>query len=188
MKLFDIEVRRKIDPASLRWPQRAEISGENAAPAGNQYYQHLVGLPWSQLPPTLAVEAKLIARIEAAENPAAEEERIIEELASADDFETVPPLRGLDIGVASPVFALSAAGAIPVASCNGGAFGLFHHGHNPYVAFFIRPRRLISIQAWAEAAGLGLVDHDGLAVLHARRIADFQIFASLALAAQVSRV
>lgn len=185
MKLFNIDVRQEVDLAKLRWPYRSEIQGDDVAPAGNQHYQDLRGFGWSDVAEGLRLETQLIERLEVADRPAREEALIVDELAAAGDATGIQPLCGLDVGVASAVLALSAAGAIPAASCNGGAFGSFHAAANPYVAFYARPRRFLAIQGWAKAAGLGLeVTDAGVAVLHASRIADFLVFASAALGVQ----
>lgn len=185
MKLFNVDTRQEVDLAKLRWPHRSEIQGDDVAPAGNQHYQDLRGFSWSDVAEALRLEAQLIERLEVADVSARVESLIVDELVAAGDATGFHPLCGLDVGVASAVLALSAAGAIPAASCNGGAFGSFHAAANPYVAFYARPRRFLVIQGWAKDAGLGLeVTDAGVAVLHANRIADFLAFASMALAVQ----
>lgn len=184
MKLFNVDLRQDVDPAQLYWPSRSELRGEEAAPAGNQHYQDLRGFKWEDVARVLPFEHQLLARLEAATDAAAEEERIIDELALQSEADETHPLFELDIGVASAVLTLSSGGAIPATSCNGGAFGSFHQGSNPYVAFYVRPRRLLAIQSWAKAAGLGLNIVEGIVGLHARRVDDLLTFAEVALAAQ----
>lgn len=48
----------------------------------------------------------------------------------------------LDLEAAGAVAALSAASCVPVASCNGGAFGGTHSEGAPVVAFYCRPAAL----------------------------------------------
>lgn len=183
MKIFDLEMPVRADAARLRWPHRVEVSGEDAAPAGNQHFQDLGGADWDDVARFLSLEDRLVARISQAVDPAAEEALVQAELDGLADLDDQTPLLGLDIGVASAVLALSAHGAIPVASCNGGAFGARHAGCNPYVATFIRPRRFLLVQDWAATANLVVtVNDDGVALLHARRIEDLMTFARLALA------
>ena len=72
-------------------------------------------------------------------------------------------LFGLDLGVASCVIALWAAGRIPFSSCNGGAFGDMHHERNPLVAFFAMRAWLPVLMTMAEEANVGLINSgDGL--------------------------
>lgn len=185
MKLFDIEPGQDIDRARLYRPHRSEVQGEDASPGGNQHYQDLRDFRWTDVASAITVETGLIARIEAAAQPALEEELIVEELCRLEDFSPDRALYGLDVGVGSAVLTVSAAGATPIASCNGGAFGHFHQGANPFVAFYALPRRILPIMRWARQAELRLEINDhGVAVLHARRIADFLTFARSALAEQ----
>lgn len=172
----------------LRWPNRGEVHGANAAPGGNQYYQDLTKFTWSDARATLEFEAVLLKRVGLSGDPATEEEAVGNELDAVDCLGAAPSLWGLDLGVAAAVVTLSAVGAVPVASCNGGAFGAPHIGSNPYIAFFIRPRRLLAVLDWAREAGLSLTaTTDGIAVLHARCISDFHTFVNLALEAQRRR-
>lgn len=187
MKIFDLETPAPPDPGRLRWPRRWEVSGDDAAPAGNQHYQDLTATDWDDVARVLQIEAALVRRIEASADSAGEESRIEIELDGRRDEEDRTLLFELDVGVASAVLVLAAAGAVPVASCNGGAFGRVHMGSNPYVAAYIRPRRFLIVSSWATEAGLvQTVSEEGILVLHARRVNDFLTFAELALAAQAS--
>lgn len=187
MKTFELEGRGEFDPAMLRWPNRGEIHGEDAAPAGNQYYRDLTKFSWSQAGATLRLETALVDRVCSATDPAAEEQVVMDELEALDDMSDAPSLWGLDLGVAAAVLTLSAAGAVPVASCNGGAFGSQHVGRNPYVAFFVRPRRLWTILEWCEQANLVPTVTDGIAVLHAKHIRDFHLFAAAGIAQNIEK-
>ena len=185
MKPFDLETPAAPDPGRLRWPRRWEVSGDEAAPAGNQHYQDLTAASWADVFRVLEVEAALVRRLEDALDPSGEASRVEAELDGQRDDDDETPLRGLDLGVASAVLVLAAAGAVPVASCNGGAFGGVHMGANPYVACYIRPRRFLTVSGWAVRAGLlQIVTEDGVLVLHARQVKDFLRFAELALTDQ----
>lgn len=189
MKIFDLETPAAPDPGRLRWPRRWEVSGDEAAPAGNQHYQDLTAASWADVSRVLKVEAALVRRVEDAFDPSDEESRIEAELDGQRDDDDETPLRGLDLGVAAAVLVLAAVGAVPVASCNGGAFGRVHLGSNPHVACYIRPRRFLIVSGWAVRAGLlQTVTEDGALVLHAREIRDFLRFAELALTDQALSV
>jgi hypothetical protein len=78
-----------------------------------------------------------------------EERRLMDQLA-ADEWELAkseggPEVEGLELGVASVVFALSVIGCIPFNSCNGGAFGGDHQAEGPVVGFHARPDHLKTI-------------------------------------------
>lgn len=102
---FDVDIERKIFPGRLRWPS-ARQAQDGSGFGGNRDYYDLRGQPWSDVGNVLREELELIARIEQAENPDEESELIEEEFT-----EDPGGLMGLDIGVASTVAALSAAGA-----------------------------------------------------------------------------
>lgn len=189
MKIFDLEKPAAPDPGRLRWPRRWEVSGDDATPAGNQHYQDLTAASWADVSRVLEVEAALVRRVEEAFDPSGEESRIEAELDGQRDDDDETPLLGLDLGVATAVLVLAAVGAVPVASCNGGAFGRVHLGSNPYVACYIRPRRFLVVSGWAVRAGLvQTVTDDGVLVLHAREIRDLLRFAELALTDQALSV
>lgn len=189
MKIFDLETPAAPDPGRLRWPRRWEVSGDQAAPAGNQHYQDLTATSWADVSRVLEMEAALVRRVEGASDPSGEEGRIQVELDGQRDDDDETPLRGLDLGVAAAALVLAAVGAVPVASCNGGAFGRVHLGSNPHVACYIRPRKFLIVSGWAVRAGLlQTVTDDGALVLHARKIRDFLRFAELALIDQALSV
>jgi hypothetical protein len=79
-----------------------------------------------------------------------------------DDDELEEALYGLDLGMASVVLALSAAGCIPFASCNGGPG---HHEQLPLVVCWARPQRVLDLLEVADEVGCGLVNADERAVL-----------------------
>ena len=68
---------------------------------------------------------------------------------------------GLDIGVASTVAVLSAAGFIPCTSCNAGAFGGIHHETYPIVAFYAQPQYVPLLLQCAEESEVGLDNDQG---------------------------
>jgi len=76
----------------------------------------LRGLSWSDAEIVLTEERKLLERISQADDPEGELELIEEEIGEDPGLLAV-----MDLGMASTVVALSAAGCIPFTSCNGGA-------------------------------------------------------------------
>jgi hypothetical protein len=96
-------------------------------------------------------------------------------------LDPIEELCGLDVGIASAVLAISALGAIPVSSCNGGCFASPHQARHPYVAFYLRKDRAVRVLDLAEAADIGLfVDQNGIAQVCSRAIGDLLRFAALA--------
>src|SRR5437867_963142 len=112
------EILRFVDSKQLSWPKRTNTY---PGPGWNRDYWNLKGLTWEHAQEVLDYEMTHL-RQHAIHDDVFESE-------DADDLEDC--LMGLDLGVASAVAALSAAGCIPVASCNGGVLGDAHHEKYP---------------------------------------------------------
>lgn len=151
---FDVVPIRAVDPKRVGWPRRGE-AGHDSALGGNRHYADLRRLSWADATRILAAERELIGRIEAAEDAEAECDLIEDELYESDEG-----LLGLDLGVASTVVALSAAGCVPFSSCNGAAFGGAHKEAYPLIAFFARPRAAALLLKLGEETGVGLENGD----------------------------
>jgi hypothetical protein len=170
---FGIKVVRTIDRNGLRWPERGEASTERNLGC-NRAYQDLRGLSWKSVQRVADLEAQLIARLEEALNTEEEHDQIMDELYEDDEG-----LFGLDIGVASVVVGLSAAGCIPCSSCNAGAYGRSHHERYPLVAFFAKQMHIDLLLKCAEEAGVGLEnDEYGTVVVYADDIREMRTFTS----------
>ena len=170
---FAVEILRAVSAEGLRWPKPSEAANERNLGC-NRSYVDLRGCSWPQFDRVFELESQLIARLMAASDRAEEYNAIEDELYEDDEG-----LLGLDIGVASAVVALSAAGAIPFSSCNAGAYGGSHHEEHPLVAFFAKPKQLVFLLEAAEEAGVGLEgDSSGAVVLYADDIRNMPKFAS----------
>lgn len=173
---FGVDIERKISPERLRWPSAAQAR-DGSGFGGNRDYYDLRGQPWSDVADVLREEHELIARIEQAEDPDEESELIEEEFT-----EDPGGMMGLDIGVASTVAALSAAGCVPFASCNGGAFGGPHHESHPLVAFCARREHVPLLLEAAERTGVGMEsDEMGEVMVYADDIRRMPVFAAALL-------
>lgn len=107
-----------LDISKLRWPEPAE--GEEDTDVDetmgwiNRDYADLRGYTWQDARTMLNDERELLSEVI---NNGTEDD-----LNDLVDYETwIEICEGLDLGVASAVVALSAAGCIPLASCNGSA-------------------------------------------------------------------
>ncbi len=147
---FDVEIVREVDRGSLGWPEPGEAQDETGLGC-NRAYIDLRRMSWTEARRAAELERQLIERIESASDPAAEYEAIEDEL-----FEDDVGLYGLDLGVAGVVIALSAAGCVPFASCNAGAFGGRHHESYPLIVFYARAEAVDDLLAAAEEAEIGL--------------------------------
>lgn len=180
-RLFPVKIRRQLNLADLAEisPEELEQAEEEGALAGNRSYCDLRGCGWDVVRTALDIETKLIDRLKMADDVEAEASALEDERVTAFDDE--PALWGLDIGVAAATIAISAFGAIPVSSCNAGAFGGQHQANYPYVAFYL-PRNLASeIVRCAEASDVGLLcDENGVAQIFGESEADLVRFAETA--------
>jgi len=135
--MADFEIWRELNVESLAELSSAEATDaeEQGYLAGNKSYCDLRGFGWDDVRRALELESALVGRIEAADDPASAELDFDEVRLQALDL--IEELCGLDVGVASAVLAISALGATPVSSCNGGCFGSPHQARHPYVAFYL---------------------------------------------------
>lgn len=172
-KTFDVEIERRVTASHLSWPEPGS-AGYDSGLGGNRQYMDLRRLTWTEARRVYGVEAKIIARLEASDDPEEELDQIEDELYEED----ADHLYGLDIGVASSVIALSAARCVPFASCNAGAFGGRHHEWHPLVAFYARPPAVPQLLECAEDAGAGLGNNDnGALTVYADDIRKIRAFA-----------
>lgn len=180
-------IRRKIVPARLAVLSEAEADGgEDNGLEGNHHYRDLRAVDWDLVAAALQAEAALFARFRAAADLDAEYEAWREELEAADTPED--DFYGLDLGVISAVFALSAIGAVTVRSCNAGGFGGRHAETYPLITMFLPRKHVAEIMAAAQAADVGLeMLESGLVELYGRTDFDLHRFAQAALARRLTR-
>lgn len=173
----DVE-RADLTKARLSWPEPGE-AGEESGLGCNRAYFDMRGVGWLQVRDMLSVEAELLRRVLGAPDPSDELAAVEEEIDEDLDAGGEHPLWGLDLAVASATLALSAAGCVTFASCNGGGIDGSHHLEAyPLVAFYMRPRIAGVIHMSATAAGVGLHTHgDGFVHVYGDRATDVYVFA-----------
>lgn len=169
---FDVDITRSLSNQGLRWPERGE-AGSDSGLGCNRSYVDLRALSWGDARRIFELEATLIERIEAAADPEEEYEQIEDELYEDDEG-----LFGLDIGVASTVAALCAAGCVTCSSCNAGAYGGHHREHYPVVAFFAKARHVEPVLLCAGEAGVGIENADGMVIAFTDDIRNMRLFAA----------
>jgi hypothetical protein len=171
---FDVDITREIVLNELGWPAPGDASDESGLGC-NREYADLRRLGWKVAKNVHAAEGELIERLERAEDPAAEYDKINDE-AGEDGSD----LLGLDIGVAAVVASLSAVGCVPFTSCNGGAYGHHHHEAYPLVAFFAKPWMADLLLGAAADSGIGLANQTGgCVVAYADDIRRLRAFAEI---------
>ena len=160
----EVVILRQVDLDVLRWPEDWEV--DDYGSSGNRLYQDMRGFSWDDAASALNLE-ETVLRSHAWDLTAAQEG-----LADEDLFWT---LWDLDIGVASTVLALSAAGCAPTTSCRGGSG---HAQPFPVVKFFCSPAGVPDIMAVASEAECGLVvEADGSLVAYSASICGLLRFA-----------
>ena len=119
---YDVEIVRRLVEERLSWPARREAADESNLGC-NRAYMDLRRASWTEAKDAYDRENELIARLEASDDPE-QEYYAIEDITYEDET-----LYSLDLGMASTVLALSAAGCVPFSSCNAAAFGGHHAEH-----------------------------------------------------------
>ena len=168
----EVDIVRELPLKSFRWPSASEAA-DDAALAGNHHYADLRGLTRQDYQIVRGVEQVLLGRIQ----NGVPEEKLLEELEDEADHGEEHPLHWLDIGIASPVVALSAIGCVPAYSCNGGVLGGHHRGEHPIIAFFAKPKLRTLLLDAAAIASIGLRPWtDGVILAYAAELEPLQRF------------
>lgn len=173
-----VEIRRQVDMSELSWPARDRDLTDDSGVGCNRLYIDLRRMPWSEARRVLEIEEDQLLHedeIAASGDVAGDkpEQGVRQRSTNNDtdvdndddnevDDELYEKLYGLDLGVASVVLALSAAGCVPFASCNGGPG---HHELYPVVVCWARPQRVLDLLEIADEVGCGLENADDGAVL-----------------------
>jgi len=173
-RVSEPEIIIEVDVARLGWPSEEELDQEEPYFAGNRRYQDFRGFDWGEAISAVRADRRLVGAVTSG---VIAEDALQEELES---FEFDQPPWGLDIGVAGAVAALSALGAIPVASCNGGRLGIRHSYGHPLVAFFALPSMVETLTQCATTSGVGLINspqNDGTLIVFSPQLDGLAAFA-----------
>jgi len=167
------------------WPDWVEM-GDDSGLGANRQYEDLRNMSWVLVQEAFDAEQAAIKEFILTWRDG-DDEAEFDDDDEEDDWEQgeLDPLWGLDMGVASAVLALSAAGCVPFTSCNGGAFGGGHYEKYPLVGFYL-PLQLATILPRIVAeAGVGLYQHGGgVFQVYANEIPAMMRFAERMLAHQ----
>lgn len=166
----DVEIVRELDPDGIGSFENADARDGILL---NHDYVDMRGYSIADAQEIVAEEAQLLDDIEAI---GADDDRLNELLERL--YEDASELSGFDVGTAGAIFALSAAGAAPISSCNGGLLGdTSHSSQVPHILFSVVLDRLKPILAAAEAADVGLLNNSGHVEVFANRIPGLHTFA-----------
>ena len=186
-----VEIRRQVDMSELSWPARDRDLTDDSGVGCNRLYIDLRRMPWSEARRVLEIEEVHLLREDevavSGDIAGGKPEQEVRQRPTNDDTdvdndddeddELYEELYGLDLGVASAVLALSAAGCIPFASCNGGPGHLELY---PVVVCWARVQRVLDLLEVAEEAGCGLENaNDGAVLVYADDVHKMLAFARI---------
>ena len=171
--VVDVAIRRTVDLSRLAVLDEGRAESEDGI-ALNLSYADMRG--WSLEDARLIIhqEQDLLDQLAKADWTTDEAAAIIDDYIS-DGSE----LSWFDPGVAGAVFALSAAGATPISSCNGGTIGGDRHSSdtpNILVAAGLKMKAAAIANA-LEKAGMGVIPNGEFAEIFADDILKFHVFA-----------
>jgi hypothetical protein len=164
----------------MLWPKDDEPARTRRY-CGNNFYRDLRGKTWLMAERALQVEEELISAADElcrrGGGDGGDAQALYVRVTQAESA-----LERLDLGTIGAVHAISAAGGIPISSCNAGSFGGAHGEAFPVVCFLWRPERLPILRACAKEAGVSMWLHRrGEVVIGADYIRRFLMFAQAVL-------
>ena len=168
-----LKILRTLDVSKLVPIGEEEASTQDGMML-NQFYVDLRGATMEGAAETIAFERQFICESVDLAHDSSEMEDWLAETALAMGL-------AVDMGVGSAVEVLSAVGAIPISSCNGGAFTLGHASDVAHVLFSCEPALVPDILEAAETTGCGLINNGLHAELYAANVEDLVSFAEVLL-------
>lgn len=165
----------RVRADQMLWPTEDEPA-RTGRYRGNNLYRDLRGTTWLSAQVALQLEESLISAGEALRKRGGGKPGEAEALVS--QVKQVESIWGLDLGTISAVHAISAAGGVPISSCNASSFGGYHTEPFPVVCFCWRPEQLPILRTCAEEAGVSMwLHHRGEVVIGADYIRRLLLFA-----------
>lgn len=157
-KYADVEIRWDEDIRLLLEIDEDTASSEDGILL-NHAYSDYRGQDIEDAYEAVNEEADLLSEIAAAGWDTDEAAEVIDAYVEA-----FGPTAGLDAGVAGLVYALSALGATPISSCNGGLVGISSHASDvPHVLFTAGPDVMDRVLMAAKESQVGIVRNNGFA-------------------------
>lgn len=164
----------RVKDNKVGWPDECLVSGE--AYNGNNLYKDLRGKSWHDAARAHRLEQDLLSRVENCRTHAGRT-HLVQRISRLERM-----LDGLDAGTAAAVYAVSAAGGIPVSSCNAGCLGGHHCEPFPIVSFWWPRLKLPILRECAKRARTSMwVHHRGEVVVGAKTIRRMSNFAGMIL-------
>lgn len=173
-KTADVEIVRDLNLGAIGSLENADAEDGILL---NHDYVDMRGCTVADAWDVVTEEAQFLADVDAADGDYDRIADLIDSLAS-----DMSPLGEFDIGTAGAIYALSAAGAAPITSCNGGLLGEMSHSADvPHILFSSDPGTLEPVVAAAELAEVGLINNAEHAELYAENIPKLNRFAEILL-------
>ena len=167
----------RVSADKLGWPNESLVSGQSYN--GNNFYKDLRGKSWHQAMRAYRLEQDLLFRI-ANGRTEAEQRLLVSRVTRLERL-----FDGLDVCTAASVYAISAAGGIPVSSCNAGCFGGWHSEPFPLVSFWWPRSKLPILRECAKRVQVSMWPHHrGELVVGAKTIRRMSDFAGVILECQ----
>jgi hypothetical protein len=176
---FEVKIEVRVDMTRVCSPPWHIIHQTNGL-LDNHFYEYLGQIKWKDFEFILQLENRALKLIDSQTKDPNQFDTNIDKLLENPEWEEeLNELRGLDLGIASAVFALYAFGCFPITSCRG-HLSLGHEKY-PLVVFFARPERVPVIVGIAAGTSVGLCNEEcegGEALMvYANNIIDMQRFA-----------
>lgn len=165
----DLKILRTLDASFLQPIGEAEASAQDGVML-NHSYVDLRGYEIEEVAESIACERQFLCESAELAYDSSEMEDWLDETALAMGAP-------VEIGVCSAVQVLSAIGATPISSCNGGAFTSGHASDVAHVLFSCGPETIPDIMKAAETSDCGLINNGVYAELYAAKVEDLIDFA-----------
>lgn len=176
---FRVSVRISVDLTKVR-PIPWDIIHTKDGLVSNHDYSYMKGIGWKAYKLLSTIEGKAIAFIDSQTKTHEEFEELADKLITDPQWSELNKLQGLDLGIASVVFALYAFGCFPITSCRGHPPPTAGARH-PLVVFYARPERAPLIVGVAGGSGVGIcnewADSEGALMVFGTNIIDMRKFA-----------
>lgn len=168
-----VKIVRELDVSTIEYLDEASASSEDGMMLNHLYFDTR-GWGVADVETVLEEECELLESLGEVGWNTTQASEIIDV-----HFSDWSELAGFDVGVGGAVLALSAAGATPISSCNGGTIGIEHHSSSvPHILFAGSPTMNASaILKAIEAADLGSVHNGQFGEIYADDVLKFPAFA-----------
>ena len=169
----EVEIVRELDVSRIGYLDEELASSEDGIMLNHIYFDTR-GCEAADVELILEEELELLESLEEAGWNTPEASEIID-----SHFSDWSELTGYDVGIGGAVLALSAAGATPITSCNGGTIGIEHHSSSvPHILFAgSATMNASAIHQAIEIADLGSVYSGEFGEIYADNVLKFPTFA-----------